>query len=181
MAALVLTHSKSLSLSSYLSYFFLRFQGNLGEEETWPVEFLDTWDQRWNRSGRAWLQRDGETFLVSPPALFPLSNAPRKDFGLWARLVWGRVQLSVRRLRFEDGEGNFLDGMLIRSRSAHYLTLRVTKAAYDQRIAEALLADGLEDFKPRGIETLTRLLRPAFLPPASFEPLDSSSSARICL
>jgi CHAD domain-containing protein len=181
MAALVLTYGKEISLLSYLGYFFLRFPGKLGDEETWPIEFLDTWDQRWNRSGKAWLQRDGETFLVSPPALFPLSESPRKDDGLWARRVWGRVQLSVRRLRFEDGEGNFLDGMVVRSRAGHYLSLRVTKAAYDQRIAQALLADGLEEFKPRGIETLTRLLHPAFLPPTPFEPLEASSSAQVYL
>lgn len=146
MKTLVFSPGKVGSLATYLGYFFLRFPGILGPEETWELEAFDTYDRRWCRQGRVWVRRGDQWFLVEPPALFALGDSVSL-FGLQKPLRLDRFPVKVRTVEFRLGE-QFIDGQVIRWRSRPFLTLQGSEGAGWDALVAALRADGLETVDP---------------------------------
>ncbi len=103
MKTLVFAPGAVRSLSTYLEYFFLRFPGSLGPEESWDLECLDTYDRVWTRKGQVWVRRNEVLSVVSPPSLFPENDAPA-GFGLQAPQLLGKVTAKVRTVTFESAQ-----------------------------------------------------------------------------
>jgi len=140
---MVFAPGKVGSLSGYLNYFFLRFPGTLGPEETWDLEGLDTYDRRWTRQGQIWVRRGESVWLVEPPSMFAFQNNAATAFGLQKPLVLGKVSVKIRSLEFFSADTRPLEGQLVRFRGHSYLVLRGKTAPQWEALVDALVADGL--------------------------------------
>lgn len=163
MNTVVFTSEKVRSVPAYLEYFFLRFPGTLGPEESLDLEFFDTYDRRWTRDGKVWTQRNQEMSLVSPPSLLPFGPDESATFGLQKPIKVGRAVVKIRALTFDFPRAHPLQGEVVKGRSKTYLVIAGRESDEQKALTSALIADGWEPFvSESAVETLVHDRGPGF-------------------
>lgn len=175
MKTLVFAPGAVRSLSTYLEYFFLRFPGSLGPEESWDLECLDTYDRVWTRKGQVWVRRNEVLSVVSPPSLFPENDAPA-GFGLQAPQLLGKVTAKVRTVTFESAQHSPILGQLVKVRGRSFLILQGKEDARWEVLVGAVRVDGLQSLSPGSFPLVTDR-GPGFVGPHLWPtPLDSEAA-----
>jgi CHAD domain-containing protein len=169
LSLLIFTSPTIKSVPSYLKYFFLRFPGTLGAEESRELEFFDTYDRRWTREGQIWIRQGESLVLITPPSIFPSDSGEQASFGLQKPLKVGRAAVKVRTANFLFSEGPPVECQLVKVRVRTYLVLQGRDDEKLGALTSALVADGWEPFvSDSPVETLMHDRGPAFLGPAAW-------------
>jgi len=171
----VLSPGKVGSLVSYFNYFFLRFPGELGPEESLSLECLDTYDQRWARVGQVWIRSTKGLARVAPPALFPLSSDPT-EFGLQAPVSLGKALVSLRTVLWELPGHLPVEGQIVKASRRSWLALRSDDVERLEVLESTLLAEGMESV-PSQSATWVVSKRAPFPAPCEWPVLESPHDA----
>ncbi len=130
------------SLSSYLTYFFLRFPGTHGPESVVEAQCFDTYDHRWQARGQVWVRTSSGFARVAPPALFPLS-ADAGEFGLQAPVYLGKLTLRVRTVAWEAEGRPLVEGHIVKARRRSWLVLRSDDEQRLKAFEQMFVAEGM--------------------------------------
>jgi len=179
MTVKVLTSGKVGALPAYLGYFFLRFPGALGPEESWDLECLDTYDRRWSRQGQFWIRQGDTVTLIEPPSLFPIAQDFETSFKLHKPQTLGRITVKVRSVKFLEVPG--LEGQLVKLRENSYLVLRFDSGDNGNSLLSSLTADGLEPLERTALPDFVQDRGSRFVGPTAWPLPNLADSGRLFL